>query len=461
MSDQSPAVTPPPPAAPASATHATLTRGRKIAVWSLIVLASIIGVLAILTTFVKRQMLDNSAWNKASTQIIQDPQVRAAISTQLVNALYQNVDVSQQLETRLPKDFKQLAAPAAGALREPATKAVEYLLSLARFQQLFVEASDVAHQKLVNVLENKTGYGISTGNGVVTLDVSQLLQQLGAELGIPQDALDKLPPDAGNITIMSSDQLSLAQQGVRTIRVLSAWLLVLIFILYGLAVYLARGARRKTLLHVGWALVLVGLIVLVARQVLGNYVVDALTQPQYRSPSHSVWLIVTAILGQIGWAVVFYGVLFVLGASLAGPTRLATAIRRELAPILNVRAGLTWGGAAFIWLLLILWGGTHALRTWWGVLIVGALLAAGVYVLREQTLQEFPGAGTPEGGPSLAARMAAGAGSAAHRVSSSRHHEAAPAAKSPAEELARLAELRDKGAISADEYEQAKKLVLS
>jgi hypothetical protein len=440
---------------------ATLTRGRKIAVWSLVVLASIVGVVAILTTFVNRQLLDNHSWHKASARIIQDPKVRAAVSTQLVNALYQNVDVSQQLESRLPKDFKQLAAPAAGALREPATKAVEYLLSQPRFQQLFVAASDVAHQKLVNVLENKTGYGIDTGNGVVTLDVSQLLQQLGAELGIPQDALDKLPPDAGNITIMSSDQLSLAQQGVRAIKVLSVWFLVIVFLLYGLAIYLARGARRKTLLHVGWALVLVGLIVLVARQVLGNYVVNALTQPEYRPPSHSIWLIATDILGQIGWAVAFYGIIVVLGASLAGPSRIATAIRRELAPILNVRAGLTWGGVAFIWLLLILWGGTHALRTWWGILIVGALLATGVYVLREQTLQEFPEAGTAEGGPSLAHRMAAGAGSAAHKVSSSRHHEAASTSKSPSEELARLAELRDRGAISADEYEQAKKLVLS
>ena len=145
-----------------------------------------------------------------------------------------------------------------------------------------------------------------------------------------------------------------------------------------------------------------------------------------------------------------------------GPSRIATAIRREAAPILNVRAGLTWGIVAFVWLLLILWGGTHALRTWSGILIIGALLAAGVYVLRRQTLEEFPEAGT-DAHHTLTSRMAAGAGSAAHRVTSA---QAAArlrpaAAKSPSEELARLVDLRDKGAISAEEYEQAKKLALS
>ncbi len=106
---------------------------------------------------------------------------------------------------------------------------------------------------------------------------------------------------------------------------LSVWLLVLVFLLYGLAIYLARGERRKTLLHVGWGVVIVGLLVLVARRVIGNYVINSLAQPEYRTPTHHVWLIVTEILGQIGWAVVLYGILIVLGSAVAGPSRIATA----------------------------------------------------------------------------------------------------------------------------------------
>ncbi len=101
MSEPSTVVTAP---AGAPAAPGKLTRGRRIAVWSLVVLASIIGLLSILTTFVNRQLLDNTSWNKASAQVIQDPQVRSAVATELVNQLYGNVDVAAQLQTRLPEE---------------------------------------------------------------------------------------------------------------------------------------------------------------------------------------------------------------------------------------------------------------------------------------------------------------------------------------------------------------------
>ena len=88
-------------------------------------------------------------------------------------------------------------------------------------QQLFVNASALAQQKLVNVLEDKTGNGISTGDGVVTLDLSELVKEIGTELGLSAAALAKLPPDAGVITVMRSDQFSAAQTAVQSVRVLS------------------------------------------------------------------------------------------------------------------------------------------------------------------------------------------------------------------------------------------------
>jgi Short C-terminal domain len=443
---------------------ATLSRRRRVIIWALVVAASIIAVVATLTTWANRQLLDNHSWHKASIQVIQDPKVRTAVSTQLVNVLYDNVNVQQQLQTRLPKNLQGLAGPASAALREPLEQAIEFLLAQPRFQALFVQASDIAHEKLVNVLENKTGNGIDTGNGVVTLDAGVLLKQIGEALGLPSAALDKIPAGAAVFTILKSDQLSYAQDGVRAVKVLSVWFLVLVFAMYGIAIYLARGARRKTLAHVGWALIIVGLLILVARQVLGNYVVNALAQPENRTPAHHIWLFTTAIMGQIAWATIFYGIVVVLGAAVAGPSRPATAIRRFAAPALNTRPEITWGATVLVWLLLILWGGTHALRAWWGILLIGALMAAGVAVLRHQTVKEFPEAGLEPHEGSMSARMAASVSGAAHRVTGAvHHHEEASAERSTstADELTKLAELRDKGAISEAEFEQAKKIALS
>jgi hypothetical protein len=428
-------------------TTAPLSRGRRITVWVLLVVATIVSVVTILTLYVNRQLLDNGSWTNASEKVIADPEVQNALSIYLTNQLYQNVDVSTAIEDRLPTNLKPLASPLGGLIKERTPQIVSEVLARPRVQSLFVNVSQVAHQKLVNVLENKTGYGITTGKGTVTMDLGELLTQVGTEVGIPQAALNRLPPDAGQITILRSDQLSAAQQGVRLIRVLSVWLLVLVFVLYAVAIAISPGSRRVVLRRVGWALIITGLLVLIARKYVGNYVIDALSSPQTERPVRHIWLIETVIMGQIGWAVILYGVLVLIGCLLAGPTRLAHGFRAGLTPTFQRRPELAWGGAGLLFLLLVLWAPTHALGTWWGILLIGALIAWGVYVLQRQTLAEAAAGTTvqitwrqPREAPSPAPVQPAG---------------------SPSEEIVRLKSLLDQGSITSEEFERGKALALS
>jgi hypothetical protein len=373
-----------------SAAPPKLSRWRRFTIWTLIVVTSLIAVVGISTLWVKRQVLDNKSFSDASAKVIADPEVRAALSTFLVNELYDNVDVAAAIESKLPEGVKPIAGTLAGALRQPATNAIDQILARPRVQQLFINAVSVAHEKLVNVLENKTGRGISTGEGVVTLDLHELVIELGQQIGLSDEALAKIPADAGVITLMKSDQLSALQKGVKLIHVLSAWLLIAVLLLYALAIWLARGHRRETLRNVGWAFAIVGLFVLLIHRAIGNYAIDALVQPVNKEPAHRVYLIESSILRQIGIATVAYGLIVVVGAVLAGPTRWATSIRRHLAPTLNDSAAIAWGALAGLVVLLAAWGPTHALRTWWGILLFAGLLALGLVAFRRQTLREFP-----------------------------------------------------------------------
>jgi hypothetical protein len=379
-----------------------MSRGRKIAVWVLLVVGALLGLIGILTVWVDRQMLDDHAWNKASRQVIENREVQASLASFMVNTLYDNVDVQGALEQRLPSNAKTLAGPLASALRQPATNTAQFILGRPRFQELWITTMSVAHDKLVNVLENKTGSGISTGSGVVTLDLKELVKELASELGLPAPTFERLPPETGKITLLKSDQLGAAQTGVRILKILSAWLLIAVLVLFAVAIYIARGARRVTLRNVGWAFVIVGLIVLVVRRWLGNYLVDNLASETYGHVMHVVYLIETSILGQIGGASVAYGIVVILGAVLAGPTRAATTVRRWIAPVLNHRPGVAAGAVGVVYLLLVLWGPTHALRKWWGILLLAGLLALGVYMLRRQTLEEFPDTAPAPEPPTLA-----------------------------------------------------------
>ena len=268
--------------APARSREPLLQRRRPLVVWTLIVLATLIGFLSMLATWVNRQLLDDANWSTASTKLVQDPAIQSALSVYVVNSLYDNVDVATALEERLPPNLKPLASPVSAALREPASQAVAFLLSRPRVQQQWVSASSSAHDELLDILENRTRKGVDTGNGEVTIDLSLLLKEVGADLGLPPSALTKLPEDAGLITVMRSDQLATGQLAVRTIRVLSIWLVTLSIAMYALAVYLAVGKRREALRSIGWAFVAVGLALLLIRRIGGSYAVNALAQPQYR-----------------------------------------------------------------------------------------------------------------------------------------------------------------------------------
>jgi len=436
-----------------------LSGRRRAAVWALIVLASLAGLLAIVAIWINRQLLSDSASTQTSTALVQDATVRRALSGYVVDELYANVDVSAQVEQRLPSQLKPLAAPAAAALRDPAVQAVNFLLARPSVQALFVASASNAHAQLIDVLENKTGVGVTTGNGVVQVNLGQLVRQVGTDVGLPSSALDKLPPNTGLITVMRSNQLGLAQTGVRAIRILSVWLIVLVLAMFGLALYLAEGIRRQTLRNIGWAFVIVGLIVFLARRLTGDYVIGGLTTSTYQVPAQHIWVIGTSTLGDLGWATVLYGVLAVLGATLAGPTRAATAVRRWVAPVLNERPGIAWTAVAVAYLLVVLWGPTYALRTPWGILILGALLAAGVYALRRQTQREFPDA---TAGRDLRATLLTGVSRVRSWASSPKsapgwrigHH------RSTTEELAHLAALHESGALTDEEFARAKAHVL-
>ena len=78
----------------------------------------------------------------------------------------------------------------------------------------------------------------------------------------------------------------------------------------------------------GIAFIAVGLLILIVRRLLGNYLVDQLASPGYQAATHHLWLIGTAILGQIGAAIVLYGVIVTLGALFAGPVEARHAAAR-------------------------------------------------------------------------------------------------------------------------------------
>ena len=193
--------------------------------------------------------------------------------------------------------------------------------------------------------------------------------------------------------ILRSDQLETAENAADGIRNLAIWLTILTLLGFALAVYLARGWRRETRRSVGLCFFGLGVVVLFLRNHLGDSIVNELMQnPANRPAGQEVWTIATSLLEEICVAMIAYGVLLFLAAWVAGPTKLATRIRRALAPAMRDQLGAVYGVVAFVVIVVLLWGPTRATEKFVPALIMIALLVFGVEVLRRQTVREFPDA---------------------------------------------------------------------
>lgn len=294
--------------------HRWLVRG-------LVVVATIIAVVSALNSWVERQVLDTDGWVTLSDDLLEDDEVRAALSAFLVDELYRDMDVSGELETQLPEQLQGLAGPISAALRDPATNTVDRLLGTEAVLNTWTAVNRTAHEAFSRVLRDETRPGLSTADGTVTLDLAEVVQTLGEQLGLSGDLLDRLPDDAGQVTVFESNQLDAAQRYVKVIDALSIFLFLLVIAMYALAVFLAQGRRRETLRNVGWALAFGGLVVLVARRISIRVAVEALADtPDQRGPVDAVAVIGTELLRSLAWAGIAYGIVVVLYATLAGST---------------------------------------------------------------------------------------------------------------------------------------------
>jgi len=154
---------------------------------------------------------------------------------------------------------------------------------------------------------------------------------------LAQDRLGvTLPPKSGQLVVMRSDQLKTSQDIASAVKGLALVLPALAIILFALAVWLARGRRRRALRSAGWCFVAAGLLLLLVRRIGGNEIVDTLVNVPANKPAvHEIWNIATSLLYAIAVALVIYGVVFALAAWLGGPTRPTRFLRRAAAPTLR------------------------------------------------------------------------------------------------------------------------------
>ena len=315
--------------------RATPSRTRIILARALVVLGVILLVVSLLSNWVKREALERDTFRTTSQELIAHPAIQDQLAQTMVEQLYANVDVSAQLEAKLPPNLQSLAGPIAGLSRELIDRAAIELLQRPRVQSLFVDAASLAQTQTVRVLEGNTSRLQTTGGNVV-LDLHPLVVRLGDRFGVLANASQQLPPDAGRIVLLKSDQLDTAQSLTQLLKNVANWIWIPALLAWAIAIWLVPERRRKEVraIAIGW--IVAGVALLVIRRLAGSYLVDNLTDSESVRPALSAfWSILSDGLRDAAWVVVVVGVIGTLGAWITGEGARAVGARRWLGPWLG------------------------------------------------------------------------------------------------------------------------------
>jgi hypothetical protein len=304
-------------------------------VWILLVLATVALFVGSFALWVRLQLLDTGNWVTTSSQLISNQQIDEALSTFLVDQVITAPGVSDALG-QVPGGDRVVAA-----LRPVAANVVSRELQTDAGQRAWRTANRAAHRELIAILDGG-GKTVSTREGAVTLNLKPLVDDVAKSLSgtppfslLPSGVRDQLvaaiPEQSGQLVVVRSDQLRTAQNVVRGVRGLAVALPIAAVVLYLLALAFAAGWRRRVFRAIGWSLIVCGALLLVARALIEPRIVGVIvTDDSVRPAANEAWLIATTWLRNAAYIEIAAGVVLVVGAWLAGPTRIARALRSPL-----------------------------------------------------------------------------------------------------------------------------------
>lgn len=367
--------------------------GRQIAAGLIIAAGSLLIILSVLAIWIHTVVYDTSTWRSTSKTIIQDPGVQKDVAQYLTDQIYTSPKVKTSIADALPPGLKAFSPEVTNGLRQVTQAAATRLLQRPRVQEIFVDASTRAHGDMVKLLDNNGNY-VSSTNGKVVLDLRSVLIDVADNAGVGTQAQTYIPTDAGQITLVDSNQLGTIQTLAHLLNILVIWLPLLTVVLFALAVWLARGFRRRALLWSAIGILVATIVLVLIRRVLGEQIVNVLVSDVTVRPALiTAWYIGTDIIATINWTLFFIAAILAVGLWFSSDGKLSTRLRTKLAPWI-ANPYYAFGVPAAVLLILIVWEPLPVFHKLISVLLIIVLSAIGIEALRRQVAAEHPAAPT-------------------------------------------------------------------
>ncbi len=370
-------------------------RWKRIVAWVLVVLACILSVLSAISVFARNQLLNTDAYVSTVAPLASNPAIQTQVAKQVSENLIARTNVEARVKNALPPKAGFLAAPLTSELESTVNSLALKAVQSEQFSEVWVAVNRAAHKQLVVLLTGSSTGSVSSKNGRVTIDLSQVEANLKKKLdakGIT--VFNKVPAVKGlNFVLFQSQSLVKVQKATKLLNDVALVLPILTLLLLAASVVLARN-RRRGLVRAAVGLALSMAAVLVVIGVARHQYLSGLGPHQSVAANQAVIDTVTANL-RLGLRIILgISALIAVVALVAGNRRLQAWVSRgdrADTPVHGFVAGhrgiLQWGVLGLAVVVLVVWSEPTTLVA---VIVVAIALvvigAIGIYGAARRTV---------------------------------------------------------------------------
>jgi hypothetical protein len=315
---------------------------RAIVAVVLIVLGCVLAPVAVLGVWAGNEVSDTGRWVATVEPLIHDPAIQNVLTDKITNQITSQLNLTESIDQasaqldskglpRISSLLKTFGPQIASAVTGYIHSTVHTIISSQAMANAWVQVNVVAHQAVVQVLSGQGNGAVSTSNGQIVLNLGPLIAVAKQDLLARGFSLaSNIPPVSPTLALFQAKDLGKAQAGYRLIKALKIVLPIVVLLLLGAGVYVARGHRRALIgagLGLAASMLVLGAGLLIARGIYLNSV------PPSVLPGDAAAAAFDAMVHfiKVGLRVVLVvGLVVAIGAFFAGSSRTAVQARSAL-----------------------------------------------------------------------------------------------------------------------------------
>jgi len=308
----------------------------------LIVLGCILGPVAVLGVWAGNEVSDTGRWVATVEPLIHDPAIQNVLTDKITNEITSQLNLNgvitqaatetgarglPRISSLLTTFGPQITSSVTGFIHST----VHTVIASPAMANAWVQVNTVAHQALVKVLSGQGGGAITTSNGQIVLNLGPLITVAKQDLVARGFSLANSIPDVNpTVALFEAKNLGQAQSGYLLITRVKIVLPILVLVLLGAGVYVARGHRRALVgagLGLAASMLVLAIGLLIARSIYLSSVPSSVLPGDAAAAAYDTLVYYIKIGLRVVLAV---GLVVAIGAFFTGPSRTAIQTRSGL-----------------------------------------------------------------------------------------------------------------------------------